>query len=91
MIKMTKAQALKIQAEQTNYYAGIYGEQVREMVAAATTADRLEDGVEYDVVTINRHIPRGGWFEWNIPQIRQREEAIRHRPRDTDSPRKGIA
>lgn len=61
---MTKAQALRIQAEQVAWYAARYPHiAVAELVAAATHADALEDGVEYDVVEINRHIPRGGWIE----------------------------
>jgi hypothetical protein len=66
MITMTKAAALAKQAEQIEWYANIWQkpiEDVRATVAAATTADTLEDGVEYDMVTINRHIPRGAAIE----------------------------
>lgn len=63
MIKLTKSEALAIQATQIDHYAGIYGERVRDIVRGATTADVLSDGVEYDVVIINRHIPRGEWIE----------------------------
>lgn len=62
-IRMDKATALRIQAEQVAWYARVYGPQVRQQVAAATTADQLEDGVLYSVVKINRHIPRGGAIE----------------------------
>jgi hypothetical protein len=74
MMRMTKAEALRIQAEQVAWYAQIYGPEVAEYVAAATTADRLADG-EHDIVTINRHIPRGGSIEWLIPAKRAAEEA----------------
>lgn len=80
VMRMTKAEALRIQAEQVAHYAGIYGEHVRELVAAATTADQLPDG-EHDVVTINRHIPRGGAIEWLIPEKRAHEEEIERRRR----------
>jgi hypothetical protein len=63
---MTKAEALAIQARQIEHYAAAWGEHVRDLVAAATTADQLADG-EHDVATINRHIPRGGAIEWLIP------------------------
>ena len=60
---MTKAEALAKQAEQVAHYSKIWGETVRDIVAKATTADALTDGVEYDIVVINRHIPRGGAIE----------------------------
>lgn len=60
--KLTKAAALKIQAEQVAYYAQFCPD-IAKRVASITTADKLEDGVEYDVITINRHIPRGGMIE----------------------------
>ena len=60
MITMTKAEALAKQAEQIEWYAHIWGDDVREIVAKATTADMLENDRAYDIVTINRHIPRGG-------------------------------
>lgn len=59
---ITKAEALRIQAEQIDHYAAIYGEWIREAVAAKTNAAALADG-EHDVVTVNRHIPRGGFIE----------------------------
>lgn len=75
VMTMTKAAALDIQAKQVEHYGAAYGlELVRSLVAAATTADALEDG-EHDVITINRHIPRGAAIEWLIPAIREREEA----------------
>ncbi len=62
MFKMTKAQALKVQDEQLSHYEKICPG-ITQKVKSRTTADRLEDGVEYDVSTINRHIPRGGMIE----------------------------
>lgn len=72
-VMMTKAQALEIQAKQLDHYAKYYGEHIRALVAAATTADQLEDGVEYPSWTINRHIPRGGAIEFLIPEKRTAE------------------
>ena len=63
MIAITKERALAIQTAQVEHYAGLYGDQVREIVAAATTADQLRHDVAYDIATINRHIPRGGFIE----------------------------
>lgn len=62
-ITMTKADALAKQAEQVEHYAKMWGDEVREVVARATTAEALDDGIAYDIVTINRHIPRGGAIE----------------------------
>ena len=62
-ITMTKAEALRIQAEHVEHYAGIYGGWVREAVAAETHADRLADEGEHEVSEVNRHIPRGGFIE----------------------------
>ena len=62
-ITMTKEQALKIQAEQVEWYGRHYPG-LAEKVAAITTADALEDGVEYPVHVINEHIPRGGDIEY---------------------------
>jgi hypothetical protein len=67
-VMMTKAQALEIQARQIDHYAKQYGEHVRTLVADATTADALEDGVEYPATIINRHIPRGAFIEFLIPE-----------------------
>lgn len=78
MIKLTKAEALRIQAEQVAYYSAIYGPQVADLVAAATTADALPDG-EHDVVVINRHIPRGGAIEALIPAKVAAEAVFRER------------
>lgn len=61
-ITLTKAEALRIQSEQVEHYVAQYGDWVREVVAAATSADELADG-SHEVVTINRHIPRGGALE----------------------------
>lgn len=63
MQTLTKAHALAIQAEQVNFYAGRHGEWLRAAVAAETTADQLPDEGAIDVVTVNRHIPRGGAIE----------------------------
>lgn len=57
-ITMTKAEALAKQAEQVAYYAHLCPG-LAEKVAALTTADALEDGIQYDVCIINDHIPRG--------------------------------
>ncbi len=69
-IRLDKATALRIQAAHVESYAAVYGSYVRELVAAATTADALQDGVLYDIVTINRHIPRGGKIEFLIDRKR---------------------
>jgi hypothetical protein len=64
-ITMTKEQALKIQAEQVEWYGRIAGrEWLAAKVAAMTTADALEDGKEYPVHVINDHIPRGADIEY---------------------------
>lgn len=68
---LSKAEALRIQAEQVAYYAARYPHiDVAGIVAKATTADALTDG-EHDLVDINRHIPRGGWIEQLIGQFQQ--------------------
>jgi hypothetical protein len=61
-ITLTKTEALRIQAEQVAHYADLHGAWVREAVAAATTADALGEG-PHDMVTVNRHIPRGEEME----------------------------
>lgn len=61
-ITMTKTQALAKQAEQVAFYAQSCPD-IAARVAARTTADQLQDGIEYDIMTINRHIPRGGKIE----------------------------
>ena len=63
MITLTKTRALELQAEQVDHYAKRYGERVREIVAAATTAEALEGDGPFSVIEINRHIPRGGFIE----------------------------
>lgn len=77
MFKITKAKALEIQAGQVEFYAARYGDWLRNAVADATSADALVDGVEYDMVVVNRHIPRGGAIEWMIPDIVARETEIK--------------
>lgn len=63
-IKLTKAEALRIQAEQIAWYnRDNRFPWLAEKVASMTTADSLEDGVEYPVRVINEHIPRGGDIE----------------------------
>lgn len=62
MITMTKDQALKIQADQIAWYTHLRAD-LAERVAEITTADSLEDGVDYPVYIINRHIPRGASIE----------------------------
>ncbi|OUI87896.1 hypothetical protein HK19_01010 [Acetobacter persici] len=76
-IMITKEEALAVQARQIEHYASIYGEWLREAVAKATTAGALESGVEYDMVTINRHIPRGGQIEALIPEKVEAERRIK--------------
>lgn len=68
-ITLTKAEALRIQAEQIDWYAALYGARVRTLVAAATQAERLDDGQAYDVVEVNRCIPRGGAIEHLIRHL----------------------
>lgn len=78
MFRMTKADALRRQAEQVAHYVAQYGPHVAELVAAATRADELPDG-EHDVVTINRYIPRGGAIEFLIPEKQAYEAEARAR------------
>ena len=59
---MTKAEALSVQAAQIDYYAGVFGEGVRDIVAAATRADEIANGT-HTVLELNRVIPRGGRIE----------------------------
>jgi len=66
-LKMTKEEALKIQAEQVEYY-GAKHPWLAAAIAIRTTADKLESGKEYPLETINRHIPRGGDIEFLIDQ-----------------------
>ena len=58
MFKITKEQALEIQAEQLAYYEPNYPG-ITAKIKAMTTADALEPDTLYDMATINRHIPRG--------------------------------
>jgi len=77
VMKMTKAQAVAIRERDIEWYGQSYGvERVRALVMAVDTSHLLPDG-EHDVITINRHIPRGGAIEWLIPEIREREERLR--------------
>jgi hypothetical protein len=59
---MTKAEALKIQAEQVAHYAQFRAD-LPAIVASMTKADELQDGVAYQMDVINRCIPRGGDIE----------------------------
>lgn len=72
-LKMTKEEALKIQAEQVEWY-GAQRPWLAAAVAIRTTADKLENGKEYSLETINRHIPRGGEIEFLIEQHEQPTE-----------------
>jgi len=65
MFTMTKAAALKSQAEQVAWYSNYYNgpSTLAEKVASLTTADALEDDVQYPVSVVNEHIPRGGDIE----------------------------
>ena len=63
-ITLTKAETLRI-----HWYAALYGARVRTLVAAATQAERLDDGQAYDVVEVNRCIPRGGAIEHLIRHV----------------------
>ena len=73
MIKLSKAEAQRIQAEHIEWYGRTYGlERVRALVMAADRSHLLTDG-EHDIVIINRFVPRGGAIENLIPEIRERE------------------
>ena len=86
MYRMTKAAALAIQKRDILHYGQTYGvERVRALVMEKDTSHLLADG-EHDVITINRHIPRGGSIEWLIPEIREREEAIQAARWGEDAP-----
>lgn len=61
-ITLTKDKALEIQRKHVEHYKHLRAD-LPEVVAAATTADQLLDGVEYPVQIINKHIPRGGVIE----------------------------
>ncbi len=62
---MTKAEALKIQAEQIAWYnRDNHFPWLAEKLASMTTAAALEDGKQYPVHMINEHIPRGGDIEY---------------------------
>jgi hypothetical protein len=65
MFTMTKAEALKIQADHIAWYNrnGAFP-WLADKVASMTTANELQDGVEYPVHVINKHIPRGGDIEY---------------------------
>ena len=81
--KLTKAAALKIQAQQVEYYSKLYDLPcLKARVAALTRANLLLDDVEYDVVTVNYCIPRGGAIENLIPQHRANEESARARGKE---------
>lgn len=66
-ITMTKAEALKIQADQIAWYnrSGKFP-WLAATLAEKTTADALEDGKEYPVHIINEHVPRGADIEYLI-------------------------
>ena len=67
-VTTTKAEALRIQRDQVAHYQGVMDRMgrpvdVAALVAAHTRADDLADGVEIDIVAVNRAIPRGGRIE----------------------------
>jgi len=62
VITLTKDKALEIQREHVEWYAPLCPD-LAAKVAAITTADQLQDGIEYDIFTINKHIPRGSAIE----------------------------
>jgi len=61
MFKMTIREALKIQAQQLDYYAPNYP-QLREVAAQATHVAGLDHDALRPVVEINRLVPRGGFL-----------------------------
>lgn len=65
MITLTKSEALKIQREQVEWY-NRKGDRpnLAAQIAAMTTADALDDGIEYPIDIINEHIPRGASIEF---------------------------
>ena len=65
MFKITKEQALEIQDQQLAFYEPNY-RGITAKIKAMTTADQLEPDTLYDMVTINRHIPRGGCIERHL-------------------------
>lgn len=65
MFKITKEQALEIQAEQLAFYEPNHPG-ITAKITAMTTADKLEPDTLYDIVVINRHIPRGGAIERHL-------------------------
>ena len=62
MFKLTPRKALEIQARQCAnlepHHPGI-----TELVRQRTNTDGLDMDVQYDVIEINKHIPRGGAIE----------------------------
>jgi hypothetical protein len=56
-ITITKEQALKAQARDFERHKEY--KWLKARVADMTSAHLLEDGKEYDIKTINKHIPRG--------------------------------
>lgn len=74
-MKMTKVEALKIQAMQIEHYAQQRGDYIREIVANATNADTLPDGL-HEVYIVNRHIPRGGAIEYLIDKHNTIRDAL---------------
>lgn len=62
MFKITKEQALEIQDQQLAFYEPDFPG-ITAKIKAMTTADQLKPDTLYDMVIINRHIPRGGAIE----------------------------
>lgn len=73
MLKITKEQALEIQDEQLAFYEPTFPG-ITERIKAKTTADQLEPDTLYDIVTINRHIPRGYDIEQALGMPRGRDD-----------------
>lgn len=68
---LTKAAALKIQADQLQHYAPMVPYfDLAGYMASRTTADRLPDEGDIDMKLINQNIPRGADFEYAIADFR---------------------
>ena len=66
MIKMTPREALQIQQRQIMHYADLFPGKLSGLEAVMekrTNLNGLDLDKEYDIFTINKHIPRGGDIE----------------------------
>ncbi|CAN8140189.1 hypothetical protein THIOSC15_2100002 [uncultured Thiomicrorhabdus sp.] len=66
MFTLTPAAALRIQEEQILWYGPKYPggtDQLRKHVAHFTNTKGFHPHIPQDIITINRHIPRGGQIE----------------------------